>query len=269
MPRWDAEDRTVMHRLFLIALALCLWPFPAAAGEPLPRWPCGPGETPYPGYAEPGAPPAVEIWSEVELTGDPVCLGRLRGRMTVVVALSARFRFAGTLDDLAVRAGAISRTAGLKYWSTNEQKWRILISEAAAVPGPDSNWQSDRLRRANFTAAEVRSGETLWFRQNDTRSIGPNLYGMRALLSQPSRLILETVNESPITFAFIQLFGEHELLSLHAVEHLGGDLWGYYGLAAVREEPVEDYARSLVNRTAAFFNFLQGLPGDAAPPLAR
>jgi hypothetical protein len=187
----------------------------------------------------------------------------------LVAVLSARFRFAGTLDDLATRAGAISRTAGLKYWSTNEQKWRILISEAAAVPGPDSNWQSDRLRRANFTAAEVRSGETLWFRQNDTRSIGANLYRMRALLSQPDRLVLETVNESPITFAFVELFGEHELLSLHAIEHLGGDLWGYYGLAAVREEPVDDYAKSLVNRTAALFNFLQGLPGDAGPPLAR
>lgn len=258
-----------MRRLFLLALAFCLWPLPATTEEPLPRWPCGPGEIPYPAYAEAGVPPNVATWSEIELTGDPVCLGRLKGHMTVVAALSARFRFAGTLDDLAARAGAISRTAGLKYWSTNEQKWRLLISEAAAVPGPDSNWQSDRLRRSNFSAAEVRSGETLWFRQNDTRSIGPNLYRMRALLSQPDRLILETVNESPLTFAFVELFGEHELLSLHAVEHLGGDLWGYYGLAAVRDEPVDDYAKSLVNRTAAFFRFLQGQPGDAGPPLAK
>jgi hypothetical protein len=260
--------RILCHLPLLAAFSLLL-AAAAAAREAGPRVPCTAGGTPYPAYAAAGTAPAVEIWRDIELDGDQDCLGRLQGRMVLVAALSARFRHAGTLDDLAGRAGAISETVGLKYWSTTEQSWRTLISGATALTGPGGDWRDGDQWRADFSAAEIRSGETLWFRQNDTRSTGENLYRLRALQSGPDRLVVEIVNESPITFTFVTLFGAHELLSLHVVERLEGDLWGYYSLAAVREEPVEDYAKSLVNRAAAFFRFLRGQPGDAAPPLAK
>ena len=255
--------------LWLLCAAILLPAAGIRAETAQPRPPCLPGASAHPGYAPEGAPPRVEIWKDIELSAEAACHGRLQGRLRLVATLAARFRHAGTLDDLAARAGAISKTVGLTYWSTTEQKWRKLVTEASALTGPDGNWSEGRKGRADFSAAEVRSGEQLWFLQNDTRSTGANLYRLRALVSGPDRLVVEVVNESPIAFTFVTLFGEHELLSLHIFERLEGDIWGYYGLAAVREDRVGDYEKSLVNRAAAFFRFLQGKPGDSEPPLAK
>lgn len=256
----------------LLALLLALAvPVPAAAPPAVPQPPCSaemPGDS-YPNYAAADVPPAVAVWHDIELGAQAACGGRLQGNLSVVVAISGKFRFAGTLDDLAERAGAISKTIGMQYWSTSEQKWRTLISEASPVTGPDGDWHSDKLRRPDFTAVEMRSGKTLWFRQNDTRSTGDNLYSMRALQSTPARLVVELVNESPVNFTVVELVGNRELVSLHVIEQLDGDLWGYYGIAAVRGKAVYDHERSLANRAAAFFRFLQAKPGDAGPPLAK
>jgi hypothetical protein len=233
-----------------------------------PRPPCGAGALPVPAYAGEDAPPSVAVWHDVELAGDAACLGRLRGEAQLMVAIASRFRHDGSLDELAARLGAVSRTAGLLYWSTGEQKWRHLITRSAAVTGPDVDWRTGAGQRPDFSAAELRSGATLWFVQNDSRSTGANLYSARATLSEPDRLAVEVVNESAITFVVMTLFEAQELLALHVVERLDGDLWGYYGLAAVRGEPLEGYEKSLVNRAAAFHRFVLGKPGDAEPPLA-
>jgi hypothetical protein len=240
----------------------------AGAEAQAPRPPCGAGAPPVPAYADEDAPPSVAVWHDVALAGEAACLGRLQGEAQLLVAIAARFRHDGSLDELAARMGAVSRTAGLLYWSTGEQRWRHLITRAAAVTGPDVDWRTGAGQRPDFSAAELRSGATLWFVQNDSRSMGANLYSARATLSEPDRLAVEVVNESAISFLVMTLFEVQELLELHVVERLDGDLWGYYGLAAVRGEPFDRYERSLVNRAAAFHRFVLGKPGDAEPPLA-
>jgi hypothetical protein len=231
--------------------------------ETPPRPPCADDRS-FPAYTGVDAAPAVAIWHDLELTGGPDCLGRLQGRMKLVAALAARFRHAGGLDDLAARLGAISKTNGLVYWSTGEQKWRNLISDAAALTQADPE-----ARRHDFTAEELRSGETLWFMQNDTRSTGENLYSLRTLASGDDRLVVEVANESDIDFTLVTLFAARDLYSLHFIRRLDADIWGYYGLAAVREGSVSDYEKSLVNRAAAYYRFLIGQPGDRGEPLAR
>ncbi len=236
----------------------------AAAEPPLPQPPCGPGDMPFPAYAAPDAPPAVATWRDLVLPGEGACFGQLAGPTAVVVALAGRFRFGGSLDDLAARIGAISKTAGLRYWSTGEQKWRRLISEAWALSGPEV-----AARRQDFTAAEIRTPGRRYFAQNDTRSTGANLYSLITRPSAPDRLAVEIANESPLSLSLLRLFDEAELLSLVMVEHLGGDLWGYYGVMAARDSAAEGYEKSLVNRAAAFQRFLLERPGDDAPPLAK
>ena len=258
-------------RSVLAALLLALAsPVLAAASPAVPRPPCAAelSEVPYPDYADADAPPAVAVWHDVELGAQAACGGRLQGYFSAVVAIASTFRFAGTLDELAQRLGAVSKTVGMQYWSTSDQNWRTLISDASAIRGPDGDWRSEKLRRPDFTAAEMRSGKTLWFRQNDTRSSGHNLYSMRALDSTADRLAMEVVNESPIGFTVVELFGAHTLVSLHVIERLDGNLWGYYGVSGMRGETFSD-ERSVINRAAAFFRFLLGRPGDAAPPLAK
>ncbi len=264
-----ASFRSLLAGACLFCFAALAPPAGSAAQDARPQVPCAPGASVFPGYGAEGADPEVAIWREVELSAADACGSRLQGRLDLAVALSARFRHAGTLDDLAARAGAISKTVGLIYWSATEGKWRKLITGASALSGPDGDWRAGDKWRPDFSAAEVRSGAQLWFLQNDTRSTGANLYRLRALDSTADRLVVEIVNESPITFTFLTLFGEHELLSLHLVERLEGDLWGYYSLSAVRGDAAAEYEKSLVNRAAAFFRFLQGKPGDSGPPLAK
>jgi hypothetical protein len=92
---------------------------------------------------------------------------------------------------------------------------------------------------------------------------------MTTLASQPDRLVVEIVNRSAISFAFVTLFREEDLLSLQFLQRLDGDLWGYYGLSAVREGSVGGRTRSLVNRAGAFYRFLRGVPGNEGAPLAE
>ena len=268
--------------LAALALVLCAAMSAGAhADTGAPRVPCAAGIAPLPAYADAGAPPAVAVWHDIDIGeaaggesgGGSACLGRLAGRFPTAVALAGRFRHAGSLDDLAARIGAVSRMAGLAYWSVSEQKWRQFVTSASALDGtgegPDPAWENGRGRRGDFTAAEMRSGARLWFVQNDTRSMGDNLYSARATLSAPDRLAVEVVNESTVRFLVMTLFEPRELLALHVVERLDGDLWGYYGLAAVRDAPPGGFEKSLVNRAAAFYRFLRGVPGDAEAPLAR
>ncbi len=231
--------------------------------QPVP--PCAPGEaavTPF--YGAPAGPPAVRTWRDLEIDGSYPCLAPLRGRNALVVALAGRFEGPASSDDIAARIGAISATEGLVYWSTTDQQWRTLVSDAYAIDDPDA-----RHRRPDFTAAEVTSGRTLYFGQNDTRSTGLNVYSLTARSAAPGRLAVEIVNVTAIRFTFVTLFEADSLRSLHFFERLDGNGWGYYGISAVRAGSVAGHENSFVNRAGAFYRFLTGAPADAEPPLAR
>lgn len=253
---------------FSLALSLFLLPLchsaDARTASPGPQPPCPGGAPPQPAFAAEETPPAVGSWRDIYIAADPDCFGRLAGPMDRVVALAARFRHDGSIDDLAARIGAISETEGLAYWSTSDQAWRELIDYAAALAGP-----ALESKRADFTAEEVRSGRSLHFLQNDTRSSGDNVYRLSAFSTSPDHLKVEVVNKSAISFTFVTLFDEGDLHSLHYIMHLGGDLWGYYQLSAVREGSGPVREASFINRAAAFYRFLRGQPGDSEPPLAR
>lgn len=243
-----------------------------AAAQTSPQAPCPAGSAPVPGYADAGAPPTVAVWQDITLT-EGVCGAALTGSLNTLAALAGRFRYAGSVDDLAARFGAVSETVGLRYWSTTDQRWRVLVEEATALEGPEGGTLEgqggeDAQPRADFTAAEVRSGRALLFAQNDSRSSGNNLYRLRALAAGPDRLVVEIVNLEAIRFTLLTVFEPRGLVSLHIMERLDGDLWGAYSLMAVREGSVSGRPESVVNRAAAFHRFLLGRPGDDAPPLA-
>ncbi|HIC81780.1 MAG TPA: hypothetical protein EYP07_12580 [Kiloniellaceae bacterium] len=253
-----------------------------AATQTSPQAPCPAGVEPFPAYAPAGAPPAIAVWQDVTLpstkSADEFCGAELTGSLDTVAALAGRFRHAGTVDDLAARFGAVSGTVGQLYWSTTDQRWRVLVEEATALEGPEGETpegetpegqgREDAQPRADFTAAEVRSGRALTFAQNDSRSSGNNLYRLRALAAGPDRLVVEIVNLEAIRFTLLTIFEPGGLVSLHVLERLDGDLWGAYSLTAVREGSGAGRPESLVNRAAAFHRFLLGRPGDDGAPLA-
>ena len=211
----------------LVALTLMLAGSPAQSQQA----PICPSleSVPYPPYGKLGEAPMVEVWRGIDLQNGADCFGSVQGPMALVVAISSRFKHLGSIEDIASRIGAISSTEGLVYWSTNEDRWRVLISEAFALEE-----QSVNSVRPDFTVKEILSGRTLYFAQDDTRSTGPNIYTLTVQLTGAGRLSAKIINLTPIRFMFITLFEPRSLLSAHFIKRLGPDVWGYYGLSAVR-----------------------------------
>lgn len=124
------------------------------------------------------------------------------------------------------RFGAISTLKGLQYWSVTEGGWRMLITQATALDGPDLGYP-----RANFTLAEMRSGKELFFAQKDHRAAGDVIYRMQVREMSPTRLVVAIENVSPVKRFMLTLFNAGDLQSLHFLERLGPNVWSYYGLA--------------------------------------
>jgi hypothetical protein len=184
-------------------------------------------------------------------------------RPELAVALAGAFRAGGGITDLAARLGAISLTRGLTYWSTTDQRWKVLVSDAHALTAAEGGQARD-----DFSAAEILSGAPLHFAQDDTRSSGTNVYRLRTLHAEGDRLVFEMTNLTAIRFGFVTLFGPESLVSVHFLERGAAGTWLYYGLSAVTEGFVGDHDGSFINRQDAFYRFLANESPTARPPLA-
>lgn len=245
----------------LLALALAVAGSRSQAA-PVPICPLL-GSPPYPAYGELDGPPKVETWHELDLQQGPGCIGPAQGPMSLVVALAGRFTHSGSIEDLATRIGAISSTEGLKYWSTTEVRWQVMIAKAFALDDPTTG-----SARPDFTAAEIFGARSLYFAQDETRTTGTNVYSLSAELTGSDRLVVTIMNLTTIRFSFINLFEPRSLLSIHFIERLEPDIWGYYGLSAARNDSIWRYERSFINRAAAYYRFIVGEPATKRPPLA-
>jgi len=241
-------------------LLLCTVAF---AADDAPRLPCG--TAPYPAYADPGAQPNVQVWSNPKdaATVSSDCTGRNAQNFKLLVALAGSFRHDGSVDKLMERFGAVSATQGNRYWSVTDKAWRVLITHAVALEGADST-----RRRRDFTAAEMKDGKDLFFVQSDSRSTGEVVYRMRVQESGPDRLVIEMENVSPVRFYFLTLFKQAELRSVYFLDRRVGDVWGYYALSATARSQAKRNEASFVNRAATFYRYVIGKPTDQDPPLA-
>jgi hypothetical protein len=180
--------------------------------------------------------------------------------------LSAIFRFSGGPDDLLTRLGAISATQGVRYWSVTDRAWQPLVLDASALKGPDA-----ALRRPDFSAVELRSGANLYYVQRDNRSAGGVVYRMRLRQSASARIVIETENVAPVRFFVMTMFEPGALQSLLYLQRLSTDAWGFYELTWVGPGAsflASGLGASYVNRAAAIYRYLAGIPSDQEPPVA-
>jgi len=233
--------------------------FAAAPEAAAPVPPCA--VPPVPAYAEEGRLPEPLAWRRLEWQ-PPDCLAGLPNRFRFVIALAGRIGKADSRELLA-RLGAISSSQGMRYFSVTENAWRVLIKDAAALGGADPS-----LRRADFTAAEVASGENLYFVEQDNRSSKPVVYRMRALRVTPSQIIVRTANVTPIESFMLTLFPPDTLFADYVFTRLEGGGWGLYVMSAATMEAsgmVSLGTASYVNRAQAFFAHLTGIaPAEGA-----
>jgi hypothetical protein len=263
---YDRSDDAMLAfaRQFLISVLALLICAAGFAAEDAPRPPCG--TTPNPPYAELGAQPNVKVWngSKQGIRIASSCPGIPAGEFKMVVAVSGTFRFDGDADTLLERIGAASAMQGIRYWSVTDEKWRDLITESAAIDGP-----STAQRRADFSAAELKQGQDLFFAQRDSRSTGEILYRMRMLEATKERLVVETENVSPVRSYIFTLFKRGELRTIYYLTRQTSGVWNYYALTLIGASQSDSHIPSLINRAVALYRYVAGQQTDQEPPLAR
>ena len=181
----------------------------------------------------------------------------------LTVALAGYFDYSGTVSDLAARLGAISESKGMLYWSVSDDNWRKLITDAFALKTTDAD-----SARADFTSAEILSGQILYSAQKDSRSWGTNVLGMRVVSSSANNLVFKSYNETAIRMGPIKLIRSEDAQSVLFLGRVDDKTWKYYSLAVIKRSVLAARKKSLINRQYAIFRFLTGQKQDEDPPLA-
>lgn len=269
--------RLTRKALLLVGLATGLAGAPAMANEPggLPRPPCE-ADSPYPAFpASSTAPAMVQSWQADEKAAPwspPACTGwqadGAHGYRTMV-ALTGRIELAPGqgANELLRRLGALSTMKDARYWSVRDRAWKPLVTDAEALASPDP-----LQKRADFSAAELAARRDAFFVQHDGRATNGVVYRMRVRESGPDRLVVESENVTGIKLLMVTLFQPRSLQTIHTFQRLAPNSWGYYGLSRTTEtgssSAVDGHAASYVNRMAAYYRLLAGIPTDRDPPMA-
>lgn len=237
-----------------------------------PRPPCA-GAAPLPAYAEPGAPPAVRVWNGAELDAagwtPPACTGWPPAPAPrTLAALAGRFRRAGGVEALLARFAAVSALTTVRYWSVADGRWARLFDDASALRGPDA-----ALRRPDFATAELTPGAELFLALDDSRSTGMVVHRLRVLEASPGRLAVSLENVGAVRYLLLPLAGPGDLRSAFFLDRGRGALeaWSCYALTAIGAGAsglLAGHASSVVNRAAALYRHLAGVPTDQEPPAA-
>jgi hypothetical protein len=240
-----------------LASAAALAPVPPCAGPALPAFPAL------------GAPPTVLVWRQdaaaAESWHPPDCLGSFAAAPAVAVAVAARFR-AAEASAILSRFGAISQLTQIRYWSVTDRQWVNLVTRATALSRPDP-----KAIRPDFTAAEVASGQPLYFAQRDNRSSAPVVYRMIGRALKPDSFMIEVENVTPVRFYLLPIFPIGGLRVVYLLERAGDESWSYYSLTAVDRRASSlalDNDRSFINRAVAAYRHTAGIQTDQEPPPA-
>ena len=257
-----------MWQSVVAAVLIALAPSPAwSSGGNVPRLPCN-GLSPLPTYAQLGSLPNLQVTHSDALNANwvpPACTGWKTSGFKLLISLAAQFRFEGTSDELLARFAAVSSARGIRYWSVGDKDWETLVTDAAALAGPDTN-----LRRADFSVSELGSGKVLYFSQQDNRSSEPVIYGFNVLERSPTRLVIAVENYTPVNMWLMTLFPAHELQSLYILDNQGSGNWGVFSV--IRAGAGASYLSmghdaSYVSRAIAYYRHFAAIQTDMNPPV--
>jgi len=255
--------RTLFRLTRVIFWCLCALATNVALAQQEPICPEPGSANAYPAYADVGSPPNVGIWKKLERLPSG-CHMSAGTSALLSVSLAATFSFTGTVEDLAGRFGAVSKTESVKYWSATDDNWRALVTTANALES-----ESKKSTRGDFSAKEILSGQTLYFAQNDTRSWGINVFSMKKITATEEQLTVISQNVRPVRLGPVKLFGKGDLQTVVFFSRADSSTWRYYSLSVVKDSALPAPEKSLVNRQAALYRYLTGQQTDSEPPLSR
>jgi hypothetical protein len=167
---------------------------------------------------------------------------------------------------MLLSSGAVSSLAGMRYWSTTHQQWQTLIPDAYAVTSAEGS-----TRRADFALDELKQGSVRYFQQSDNLS-GKAIFRLRIAEATADRLVFEVANVTSMRYLLFTLFHPGEMQSIYYLERESENVWRYYSMARTGKNAsrlTTGHEASWINRSAAFFRHVAGIPTDQEPPAAR
>jgi hypothetical protein len=266
-PRHEAFVRTWTWRhvwFVLSAMLLCQAHGYAQSG---PQPPCGMEPVPpYPALYESAT---AKSWSKSDAGRawrPPACTGWAAVGFTTLVTTVARFRNTSEAEGLLRHIGAISELTGMRYWSTTHKQWQTLIVNAYALTGLQSGQ-----RRENFTPDEMKVDKVLYFEQVDNLA-GKGIYRMHIAEASADRIVIDVENVSTLHYFFVTVFHPGDIQSVYFLDRESEDVWRYYSIVRTgvnANRMLTGNESSAINRAAAFYRHLVGIPTDQEPPAAR
>jgi hypothetical protein len=231
-----------------------------------PQPPCG--KDPVPPYPALDDSVTVKSWSKSDLGSDwkpPACTGWTAVGFTTLVTSVARFRYTAEAEGLLRHAAAITKLAGMRYWSTTHKQWQTLVVDAHALTSEAGR------RRDDFTPNEMKEGNVLYFEQVDNLS-GKATYRMHIAEASANRLVVDVENVTTIRFFLVTLFHPGELQSIYFLDRESENVWRYYSIVRMGKNAnglIAGNESSAINRAVAFYRYMVGIPTDQEPPAAR
>jgi hypothetical protein len=197
----------------------------------------------------------------------PACTGWKNSDFTSMVVIAGRFRFTMGSEGLRGRIGAISETAGIRYWSTTQKRWRALILQAHAL----QTASQDR-PRSDFAPAEIAAGQSLFFIQEDN-TFGRVTYRLRIKSVSADHISYEVENASTVRYLLVAaVLQPGDLRSIYFLDSDSADVWRYYAITLAKGRIglfLKGRHASTVNRAIALYRHIAGIPTDQEPPAAR
>ena len=223
------------------------------------------GAAPPPAYPPADKPPLVQSWLQDGHQDGPMpdCRGLRDRDFELLVRLTASYADPGDLEAQLARVGAVSSLRGATYWSFSDRKRLVLFQEAFAVDAAGS------LRpRADFSAAELRSGAELHYVHSDNRSSKLSPYSLRLVQVTHEAFQVHVENTNDMRYLGMLLVASREMQWSFTIERLGAGRWGYRSLLGIRHLHLgraEQHRLSNLARCAAMFDLLAGRQTDIEP----
>lgn len=222
-------------------------------------------ETPYPPVA---APPTIHVWtqpSEAATAADASCFGSSESNFRMLVSVAGSFENPIGPGNILARFGMVSKLMSVRYWSTTDKQWRPLVLAATALTAKNSGQP-----REDFSIAELRGGQDVYFSQKDSRGAGVVIYRMRARESGTGRLIMETENVTPVRWFGMTLLQPGGLRASYYFREGSRGTWTYLGITRIAESSwlIAGHDNSYTNRVVALYRHIVGIPTDLEPPAA-
>jgi hypothetical protein len=252
--------------MWLVGVLTCVFAVAAASSARIGDTGCLSSGV-QPQYAALGSAPiarAIQMTGSTAAPAGAVCFDK--SDSTVLwITVASLIQSSDSRSTFIGRFGAVCQLLGVQYWSTTDQAWRPRVSSAHAtnVPNPFEP-------RADYSAAELATGQDRYYETTDTRSGRSVAYRLRLLLNQPGRVVIETANVEAIKKWGLTIYGPEGLDTMYFLDERSPGVWAYYSITRVlpRNFLAEGHEKSYINRAVALYRHYVSLPTNAEPPSA-